>query len=151
MPIYKCPKCGRTVEKPEGEYYCSVCGPEVLMIPIESSGESSLKMGVRLCGDSLERWLTDRGLSYLDAKDVIIGIPDFKSTTLALDYEGKIVDYDQYYEDAERVLKFLGRRIWERLQRQAREGIIRTPEKVLVFKNIPPDCLECYGTVTPYI
>jgi DNA-directed RNA polymerase subunit RPC12/RpoP len=32
MPIYACPKCGRTVEKPEGTYYCSKCGPEVLMV-----------------------------------------------------------------------------------------------------------------------
>jgi rubrerythrin len=38
MPVYKCPKCGRTVEKPEGEYYCSVCGPEVLMQRV-SEGE----------------------------------------------------------------------------------------------------------------
>jgi DNA-directed RNA polymerase subunit RPC12/RpoP len=31
MPVYKCPKCGRTVEKPYGIYYCSVCGPSALM------------------------------------------------------------------------------------------------------------------------
>jgi uncharacterized Zn finger protein (UPF0148 family) len=38
MPVYKCPKCGRKVEKPEGEYYCSVCGPGVLMQRV-SEGE----------------------------------------------------------------------------------------------------------------
>jgi len=32
MPIYKCPKCGRTIEKPEGTYYCSVCGPSIIMV-----------------------------------------------------------------------------------------------------------------------
>jgi len=32
MPVYKCPKCGRTVELPEGKYYCKVCGPSTLMV-----------------------------------------------------------------------------------------------------------------------
>jgi DNA-directed RNA polymerase subunit RPC12/RpoP len=32
MPIYKCPKCGRQVELPEGKYYCKVCGPATLMV-----------------------------------------------------------------------------------------------------------------------
>ena len=32
MPVYKCPKCGRTVELPEGKYYCKVCGPATLMV-----------------------------------------------------------------------------------------------------------------------
>lgn len=43
MPIYKCPKCGRTVERPEGTYYCRVCGPEVLMILV--SGEGGAERG----------------------------------------------------------------------------------------------------------
>jgi uncharacterized Zn finger protein (UPF0148 family) len=41
MPVYKCPKCGRTVEKPEGEYYCSVCGPEVLMQKVGEGEETA--------------------------------------------------------------------------------------------------------------
>jgi hypothetical protein len=32
MPVYECPKCGRTVELPEGIYYCEVCGPSVRML-----------------------------------------------------------------------------------------------------------------------
>jgi DNA-directed RNA polymerase subunit RPC12/RpoP len=32
MPVYKCPKCGRTVEKlTSGVYYCKVCGEDVVM------------------------------------------------------------------------------------------------------------------------
>ena len=31
MPVYECPKCGRTVELPEGKYYCKVCGPSAIM------------------------------------------------------------------------------------------------------------------------
>jgi DNA-directed RNA polymerase subunit RPC12/RpoP len=42
MPIYKCPKCGRTIEKPEGRYYCSKCGPSAVMI-LDRSGQSALK------------------------------------------------------------------------------------------------------------
>jgi len=29
---YGCPRCGREVEMPEGEYYCKVCGPEARLI-----------------------------------------------------------------------------------------------------------------------
>jgi len=35
MPIYKCPKCDRTVELPEGKYYCMVCGPSAVMAKFE--------------------------------------------------------------------------------------------------------------------
>ena len=35
MPIYECPKCGRTVELPEGTYYCKECGPSAIMQKIE--------------------------------------------------------------------------------------------------------------------
>jgi len=32
MPIYRCPKCGRTVERvTPGIYSCKVCGPDVIM------------------------------------------------------------------------------------------------------------------------
>ena len=31
MVLYQCPKCGRAVDLPEGTYYCSVCGPDVIM------------------------------------------------------------------------------------------------------------------------
>jgi DNA-directed RNA polymerase subunit RPC12/RpoP len=44
MPIYKCPKCGRSVEKPEGTYYCSKCGPDVLMVKQEDVVEKALEI-----------------------------------------------------------------------------------------------------------
>ena len=31
MPLYRCPKCGREVEKPPGTYYCKECGSSVIM------------------------------------------------------------------------------------------------------------------------
>ena len=37
LPLYKCPKCGRTVELPDGEYYCRVCGPAFPLVKAESS------------------------------------------------------------------------------------------------------------------
>ena len=40
MRVYRCPKCGREVELPEGDYYCKVCGPSAVM--------------VRVVGDSFE-------------------------------------------------------------------------------------------------
>jgi len=39
MPVYKCPRCGRTVVKPEGNYYCRVCGPDVLMERVSEGKE----------------------------------------------------------------------------------------------------------------
>jgi hypothetical protein len=109
-----------------------------------------VEKGSRLCGNDLERWLMDRGLSLFDAKDIVIGISDFKSTTLAFDDKGRIVDYDQYYQEPE-FIRPHSRAIWDRLQRQARAGIIRSPETVLIFKNVVPDCLEYYGLVSPYV
>lgn len=44
MPVYKCPKCGRSVEKPEGTYYCSKCGPDVLMVKQEDVVEKALEI-----------------------------------------------------------------------------------------------------------
>ena len=34
MPLYICPKCGRTVELPEGTYYCKECGPSARMVEV---------------------------------------------------------------------------------------------------------------------
>jgi hypothetical protein len=39
MPIYKCPKCGRQVELPEGKYYCKVCGPSAVMVKLPKEVE----------------------------------------------------------------------------------------------------------------
>jgi len=59
MPIYKCPKCGRTVEKPYGTYYCMVCGPTATLqlvskATIEEIGERYIRgiieSGMRLSG-----------------------------------------------------------------------------------------------------
>ena len=56
MPIYRCPRCGRTVEKPYGTYYCMVCGPTATLqlvskATIEEIGERYVagmaKAGVR--------------------------------------------------------------------------------------------------------
>jgi DNA-directed RNA polymerase subunit RPC12/RpoP len=44
MPLYKCPKCGRTVEMPEGVYYCSRCGSEVLMVKQEDVVEKATEI-----------------------------------------------------------------------------------------------------------
>jgi len=29
--LYKCPKCGKVVKRPRGLYYCSSCGPGVVL------------------------------------------------------------------------------------------------------------------------
>ena len=50
MPTYRCPKCGRTVEKPEGIYYCKECGPSAVMIKIQgvSSGSSGNSLNIKI-------------------------------------------------------------------------------------------------------
>ena len=48
MPVYRCPKCGRTVKKPEGTYYCKVCGRETIMEKIAKvSSEELAKPAVK--------------------------------------------------------------------------------------------------------
>jgi DNA-directed RNA polymerase subunit RPC12/RpoP len=37
MPFYRCPRCGRQVELPEGNYYCKVCGLEARMVKVDVS------------------------------------------------------------------------------------------------------------------
>ena len=39
MAVYKCPKCGRRVELPEGNYYCKVCGPSVKLVKASMEGD----------------------------------------------------------------------------------------------------------------
>jgi uncharacterized Zn finger protein (UPF0148 family) len=34
--VYRCPKCGRVVEKAyPGRYFCAVCGPSAIMVPVK--------------------------------------------------------------------------------------------------------------------
>ena len=93
MPIYKCPKCGRQVELPEGKYYCRVCGPTSLMVLEHSSskyptpkeveerfvkgvGGSNPKLSaeeLEVCQDFLMR-LRETGQIYIVGHDVPISI-----------------------------------------------------------------------------
>ena len=47
MPVYKCPRCGRTVVLPEGTYYCKKCGPEAIMEAITKSSAEKLTKKIR--------------------------------------------------------------------------------------------------------
>jgi len=44
LPVYKCPKCGRQVELPEGKYYCKICGPAYAM---ETVRKTEISTGVQ--------------------------------------------------------------------------------------------------------
>ncbi|RLI43682.1 hypothetical protein DRO59_00325 [Candidatus Bathyarchaeota archaeon] len=61
MVIYKCPKCGRTVEKPEGKYYCKVCGPSVLMVKVKPRVGGKIH-GILATHDSF--WVRVDGIWY---------------------------------------------------------------------------------------
>ena len=52
LPTYRCAKCGRTVEKPFGTYYCRVCGPSVMMVKLTL--HSSSPQTVMLSREELE-------------------------------------------------------------------------------------------------
>jgi hypothetical protein len=112
--------------------------------------EFPFETGARLCGDDLKRWLMNRGLSLLDAGEFVIGIPDFKSTSIALDDRGRIVDYDQYYQDAEYVISNYHNAIKERLMRMWERGIY--VRRLVYFDNVKPDCLEFHKwtIISPY-
>jgi hypothetical protein len=61
-----CPKCGRTVDLPLGNYYCRVCGPSVLMVKIGNPNSAEVEVSegfpedikrvVRLFINELERY-----------------------------------------------------------------------------------------------
>ena len=62
MPLYRCPKCGRTVEKPEGAYYCKVCGRDAIMQKLEVNPSKPLKL----------RWVEDdAGIYWTATKDFL--------------------------------------------------------------------------------
>ena len=46
--VYRCPKCGRTVRLPKGEYYCKVCGPAHRLVPVEKAYATLPKAGERI-------------------------------------------------------------------------------------------------------
>ncbi|RLI40289.1 hypothetical protein DRO59_09610, partial [Candidatus Bathyarchaeota archaeon] len=48
MPLYRCPKCGRTVELPEGEYYCKYCGSDAVMVKQPSFEEKVRELASKL-------------------------------------------------------------------------------------------------------
>jgi len=54
MPVYVCPICKRTVEKPESVYYCRVCGPEAIMVKV---GKKLLPIGEERRDEKLEEFL----------------------------------------------------------------------------------------------
>ena len=58
MPVYKCPKCGRTVVMPEGTYYCKECGPSAIMMKIQSSSSESSSNPINI---KIKRVLWEKG------------------------------------------------------------------------------------------
>ena len=65
MPLYRCPKCGRTVELPEGTYYCEVCGPETIMqkvsevtSPMKEQYRKLIKVLDEASNEAEEAWRT---------------------------------------------------------------------------------------------
>ena len=39
LPVYVCPRCGRRVELPEGNYYCKICGPSAKLVKASVGGD----------------------------------------------------------------------------------------------------------------
>ncbi len=75
MPIYQCPKCGRQVELPEGNYYCKVCGPRAIMRQKHSlmSEEMTTEEKLKLAEDIIKQ-LGETGQIYIIEHDTIISL-----------------------------------------------------------------------------
>lgn len=69
------------------------------------------------CGAILTEKLREGGLGYTEITKIEQGMQDFKSTSLAYDEFGNIIDYDQYYEVARFVERRFGEAIKERISR----------------------------------
>jgi hypothetical protein len=93
-----------------------------------------------VCGKySIELILTKGGLSREVIRDLIAGIPHYKMTSIAVDKDEKIVDWDQYISvlHPDQVSAVV-----TRLRRQ-----IPQATKVLFFEHHPElgTCLKCVG------
>lgn len=70
MPIYKCPKCGRTVHMPKGNYYCRVCGPTSLMVLEHSSSKYPTLEGKVACSRDYIKSYVERAVGDIFGDNV---------------------------------------------------------------------------------
>jgi len=73
MPLYRCPKCGRTAELPEGKYYCKVCGPSATMRQVTNKS-AVLEEKVKHAVDVV--WARDRIIRAVADIQHEVGISD---------------------------------------------------------------------------
>jgi len=106
IPIYKCPKCGRTVEKPLGRYYCRVCGPTAIMVKV---------------GDPPQEATT------IPQMQVLIHFRDRMFNSFKRQLERRGVTVLQYFSDTEKVVADIHypERITKLLEQRAKEWGVR--------------------------
>ena len=111
MPLYKCPKCGRTVEKPIGRYYCKVCGPTATMVKVGDPPQVAVPKPVLIdfrnrMFESFKRQLERRGVMvvkyFSDTEKVIADIyyPQSIQNLLqkrAEEWDVRNIDYFTYW------------------------------------------------------
>ena len=111
IPIYKCPKCGRVVEKPLGRYYCRVCGPTAMMVKVGDPPQIAVPKPTLTnfrdrMFNSFKRQLERRGIEVLqyfsDTEKVVADIryPDRISELLkkrAKEWGVRNIDYFTYW------------------------------------------------------
>ena len=79
LPIYQCPKCGRRVELPEGTYYCKICGPEYILVPVEPEEEESI--------EELEKEILHQAIYRLDKEMIKKHLPAVKEIARTIEEE----------------------------------------------------------------
>jgi hypothetical protein len=68
--VYRCPKCGRTVEKTyPGRYFCAVCGPSAIMEPVKPEQYETRGFGAPR--SDVERVMRHYGVSREEAERLI--------------------------------------------------------------------------------
>ena len=144
MPLYRCPKCGRKVELPEGTYYCKECGPEHTLVLVKPEEEKAIEAVEELLGkpeDVISKF--KEGCRFLEgelyeSKGKVICEPaeDIRIVVNKKNLETKV-----YYEPA-------GLQRWGILSNVSfRELLGGQKSFCLWFARLPSYCLERKGAV----
>jgi len=105
VPIYRCPKCGRTVEMPEGRYYCKVCGSSAIM--------------VKLTQDNLFKETTD-----IPFYDSMLRNPDYFRRAKGLTFHIERLSPDEYMEKIAEMQRVSVSHEWELIDKGSVEHLL---------------------------
>lgn len=94
-----------------------------------------ITIGETICGDVCKSYLLSLKLSEREIEAIMEGVhnPEWKYTTLAIDHQGRVIDWDQYKEAP---LGEISKSIARRIAQTHRHAF-----RLELFEHKPPDCI----------